>query len=104
MTDEREENSQKDEVKTLFIDIVHFHSKCTKLFFYRHLLVNSLENQRNNALLLLWWMIFHHAQWTISLPSQREMRMTVTEDVTAERPKMHSGKKTAALACKRIIN
>ena len=48
------------------------------------LLVISLENQRNNTLLLLWWMIFHHAQWTISLPSQREMRMTVAEDVTAE--------------------
>ena len=37
MTDEREENSQKDEVKTLFIDIVHFHSNRTKLFFHRHL-------------------------------------------------------------------
>lgn len=48
------------------------------------LLVISLENQRNNAFLLLWWMIFHHAEWTISLPSQREMRMTVAEDVTAE--------------------
>lgn len=68
------------------------------------LLVNSLENQRNNALLLLWWMIFHHAQWIISLPSQREMRMTVTEDVTAERPKMHGGKTAVALADKRIIN
>ena len=68
------------------------------------LLVISLENQRNNALLLLWWMIFHHAQWTISLPSQREMRMTVAEDVTAERQKMHCGKKAAALADKRIIN
>ena len=37
MTDEGEENSKKDEVKTLFIDIVHFHSNRTKLFFYRHL-------------------------------------------------------------------
>ncbi len=48
------------------------------------LLVISLENQRNNAFLLLWRMIFHHAEWTISLPSQREMRMTEAEDVTAE--------------------
>lgn len=48
------------------------------------LLVISLENQRNNAFLLLWRMIFHYAEWTISLPSQREMRMTVAEDVTAE--------------------
>ena len=48
------------------------------------LLVISLENQRNNAFLLLWRMIFHHAEWTISLPSEREMRMTVAEDVTAE--------------------
>lgn len=32
------------------------------------------------------------------------MRMTVTEDVTAERPKMHGGKKAAALADKRIVN
>lgn len=30
--------------------------------------------------------------------------MTVAEDVTAERQKMHGGKKAAALADKRIIN
>lgn len=32
------------------------------------------------------------------------MRMTVAEDVTAERQKMHCVKKAAALADKRIIN
>lgn len=32
------------------------------------------------------------------------MRMTVAEDVTAERQKMHCGKKAVALADKRIIN
>ena len=42
MTDERVENSQKDEVETLFIWYI-FHSNRTKLFFYRHLSSVSLE-------------------------------------------------------------
>ena len=33
MTDEREENSQKDEVKTLFVDIVHFTQIVPSYFF-----------------------------------------------------------------------
>ena len=39
MTDEREENSQKDEVETFILVWYIFLSNRTKLFFYRHLIL-----------------------------------------------------------------
>ena len=39
MTDEREGNSQKDEVETFILIWYIFLSNRTKLFFYRHLVV-----------------------------------------------------------------
>ena len=61
MTDEREENSQKDEVKTLFVDIVHFtqivpsyfspslkRRMCDIVFLYNYTVFVQYEKQKTD--------------------------------------------------------